>query len=356
MSEQQTSEEKSLPPSDRKLRKARKKGQISKSQDMIAASTMVILTLYLLFAWPSIIEQFARIFDASGKAAATGGSAGWKGAIGETLDAMASIIMPIYFLAFIAIVLGSIISNKGMVFSFHPIKPDIKRIHPVEGFKRIFSVRNFIEFIKAFIKSTFLIAALGFAAWYGLSAVLRIPYCGSSCVGEALTVVVVPLIILALLMFVFAALMDSPIQKWLFNRDMKMTHSEYKREQKEIHGDPLIRSARNRIRRDVVAGTAGPASSMLKSRNPTLVICAGNEIAVALRYVAGETPAPIVVGKGTGARAKQLIELALNLRVRVENDSVLAQELLSRAKMDGFIPQSFFRSVARLLNQSGGLN
>lgn len=349
---QETSEEKSLPPSERKLRKAREKGQISKSSDMVAATTVVFLTIYLLLAWPSILDQFGRMFDVSGRASIRGGAEGWRGAIGETTDAMAAIIVPIYCIGALAIVLGSIISNKGVIFSFHPIKPDLKRVHPVEGFKRIFSVRNFVEFIKALVKSVLLVGALGLSAWYGLGAVLRIPYCGADCTGEALTAVAAPLIILALLLFVFAAMIDTNIQKWLFTRDMKMTHTEFKREHKEQHGDPLIRSERRKMRQEAVSGATGPATKMLKSRVPTILICAGNEVAVALRYVQGETPAPVVVGKGTGKRASELIELALDARIPVENDTALAQDLLKRARMESFIPETFFREVARVINQS----
>lgn len=349
---QETSEEKSLPPSERKLRKARKKGQIAKSGDVVSAALILFLTLYLMLAWRSILEQFARMFDVAGRAAMRGGMESSQGAINETVDAMSAIVVPLYCVSALAIVIGAITSNKGVIFSFHPIKPDLNRVHPVQGFKRIFSVRNFVEFIKAAIKSLLLIGALGISAWYGLGAVMRIPYCGAECAGEALIAVAMPLIILALLLFLFAALIDTNVQKWLFTRDMKMTHSEYKRELKEQYGDPQVRGERSRMRREAVTGVTGSASSILKSRNPTLLICAGTEIAVALRYVQGETAAPVVVGKGTGQRANDLIELAISNRVTIEHEPELAQDLLRRVKMDSFIPEALFRPVARILNKT----
>lgn len=354
MSGDQGSEEKSLPPSLKKLRQAREKGQIAKSVDAVSAASVTILTLYLVLAWPSIQEQFARMFDVAGRAAMRGGPSSWEAAMQETVDAGSAILMPLYFLGFAATVLGAIISNRGFIFSFHPLKPDLKRIHPAEGFKKIFSMRNGVEFIKALVKSFLLMGALGLSAWYGLGAVLRIPYCGSGCAGEALVAVAGPLIVLALLLFLFAALIDSNIQKWLFTRDMRMTHSEQKREMKETYGDPHIRGARKDQQNADARGGSGKASKFLKSRVPTIIICSGNDVAIALRYVPGETAAPVVVGKGTGKRASLIIQGGIDSRLRVENDSALAEDLLRRAKMEAFIPENTFRTVARIINQAHG--
>jgi len=352
MSGDQGSEEKSLPPSEKKIREARKKGQIAKSSDSVSAASVIILTIYLLLAWPSIQNEFARMFDVAGRAALRGGPSSWEAAISETIDASSNIILPLYLIGLAATVIGAIISNKGVIFSAHPLKPDLKRIHPVEGFKKIFSIRNVVEFLKALIKSLLLLGALGASAWFGLSAILRIPYCGAGCSGEALVAVAGPLVVLALLLFLFGALVDVNIQKWLFTRDMRMTHSEFKRELKETYGDPHIRGARKDLQRAAASGETGKASKMLKSRAPTILVCAGNEVAIALRYVSGETPAPVVVGKGTGQRAASMVQGAIDSRVHVENDSALAQELLRRAKMDSFIPESLFRSVARILSHA----
>ena len=354
MSGDQGSEEKSLPPSEKKIRKAREKGQIAKSSDSVAAASVTILTIYLVMAWPSIKLEFARMFDVAGSAALRGGPLSWEGAISETIDAAANIIIPLYLLGMAATVIGAVISNKGVVFAAHPLKPDLKRIHPAEGFKKIFSIRNIVEFIKALVKSMLLLGALGVSAWFGLSAILRIPYCGEDCSGDVLVAVAGPLVVIAVLLFLFGALIDVTIQKWLFTRDMRMTNSEFKREMKETFGDPQIRSARKDQQRAAASGETGKASKSLKSRAPTVLVCAGNEVAVAIRYVSGETAAPVVVGKGTGQRAAGMIKSAIDSRIPVEDDSALAHELLRRAKMESYIPESLFRSVARILTHAHG--
>ena len=348
-----SSEEKSLPPSDKKLREGRKKGQIAKSTDMTSAVVMVFLVAYLILGWPVIRGAFERMFDTAGQAAALDGTASWGAAIQDTWGAMGTIMLPIYLLSFFAIFLGSIMSNKGIVASFEQIKPDLKKIHPAEGFKKMFSIKNVVEFIKALVKSILLLLALGFAGWLGFRAMMQIPLCETDCSDDVLILVVAPLVFTTLALFILSALVDANVQKWLFMREMRMTHSEMKREMKEMYGDPMVRRARNEIRRNIASDSdSGKAASYISERVPTIVICAGNQAAVALRYVSGETPAPVIISKGTGARAVMLIETAVNAGISVQNNPETATALLQQGRVDSFVPESLFRDVARIMNGS----
>ncbi len=350
-----SSEEKSLAPSDRKLQEGRKKGQISKSQDIVSAMSMVFLTMYLILAWPTISGAFARMFDTAGATAAMGGNNAMELAIKDTWSAIGVILIPLYVLSICAIFLGSIISNKGIVFSLQPIMPDLKKISPTEGFKKIFSIRNFVEFLKALVKSFLLLAALGFAGYLGFEAMMRAPLCEEDCTEDVLLAVAGPLILGAIALFLSSALVDNVLQRWLFMRDMRMTHSEMKREMKEMYGDPMVRRARNEMKRDVASeGGSGKASKYITERVPTVLVTSGNTVAVAIRYIAGETPAPVVLAKGTGARATQLIQNAISGGVPVVTDSSVAEELLKKTKVEGFVPETMFRDVARVLNQAQG--
>ncbi len=348
-----SSEEKSLPPSEKKLREGRKKGQIAKSTDMVSAVVMVFLVSYLILGWPVISRAFERMFDTAGQAAALKGTDVWGAAINDTWSAMGTIMLPIYFVSFFAIFLGSILSNKGIVIAFEQIKPDLKKIHPAEGFKKIFGAKNFIEFLKALVKSTLLLVTLGFAGYLGFQAMMQVPLCESDCSDDVLLMIAIPIVFGALALFIISALVDVTIQKWLFTREMKMTHSEMKREMKETYGDPMVRRARNEIRRGIATDSdSGKASKFIRERVPTVVICSGNQIAVGLRYIPGETPAPIVLTKATGARASMLIANAVNAGIHVANDPEAATSLLQQGRVDGFVPESLFRDVARVMNST----
>jgi type III secretion protein U len=293
------------------------------------------------------------MFDTAGQAAAQGGTDIWGVAIRDTWSAMGAIMLPIYFVSFLAIFLGSIMSNKGIVIAFEQIKPDLKKIHPAEGFKKIFSVKNFVEFLKALVKSLLLLVSLGFAGYFGFRAMMQTPLCESNCGDEVLVMVAIPLVFGALALFILSALVDVSLQKWIFTREMRMTHTEMKREMKEIYGDPMVRRARNEIKRGIATDTdSGKASGYINSRVPTVVICSGNQAAIALRYVAGETPAPILLAKATGARASMLIASAVNSGIHVANDPETASALLQQGRIDGFVPESLFRDVARVMNSA----
>lgn len=348
----ESSEEKSLPPSQKKLREGRKKGQISKSTDVITAILMLFLIGYLVLGWPLIEAAFARMFDTAGLAASRRGPDSWNVAIRDTWIAMGTIMIPLYILSFMAILLGSVISNKGIVISFHPIKPDLKKIHPVEGFKKIFSLRNFVEFLKALIKSIIILVVLGIIGWFGFEALMQAPLCREDCFSEVLMVVAMPLVIAALVLFIASALVDITLQNWLFTRDMKMTHSEMKREMKEMYGDPMIRRARNQARQGGGSGGSGKATKFLKSKAPTLLICSGAQMAVSLRYVPGETPAPVVIAKATGTRAALLIAEAVDDGISVVNEPDVALALLQQGRIETFVPESLFRDVAKAMSKA----
>ncbi len=349
----ESSEEKALPPSEKKLREGRKKGQIAKSTDTVSAIIMIFLAAYLILGWPVIRGAFQRMFDTAGIAAARGGTDSWEAAIRDTWAAMGVIMGPIYIVSFMAIFLGSVISNKGIVISFHQVKPDLKKIHPGEGFKKIFSAKNFIEFLKALVKSMLILIVLAAIGWYGLGPIMQAPLCQEDCIDEVIVIVALPLIFAALTLFVVSAIVDITLQKWLFTREMRMTHSEMKREMKEVYGDPMVRRARNEMRRNAGSETgSGKASEYLKGGEATIIVCSGTQIAVGLRYVSGETPAPIVVAKATGARASLLIADAVGAGQTVVNDPEVAAALLQQGRIEAFVPESLFRDVARIMNRA----
>jgi type III secretion protein U len=138
------------------------------------------------------------------------------------------------------------------------------------------------------------------------------------------------------LAFVVIGIIDVPIQRWLFLRDMRMTKTEYRREYKDLEGDPLIRQELQRQRRETVSN---PVKLGLK--NATLVIVE-RDLLVALRYVKGETPIPMVVAKGQGRIADVMTAEAKRLAIPIAEDPSLAGPLFDTTRTGGFIHQDLF--------------
>lgn len=353
-----SSEEKSLPATEHKLQEQRKKGQVAQGRDMIVASSFIVSILYLTFAWNAIQGGFSRIFEQMALAAAgPRGPNYWPAAVRSVWNDMAGMVAPMLLLPLLAAFVGSIIAHKGMIFAMEPLKPDFKKIDPMKGLKRIFGVRNLIEFIKSLIKSLLIIGVTGLAGWWALPAAMQVPLCGASCVGLALGKAMIPIVVASVAFFALNALFDTGIQRWLFLREMKMTHTEMKRERKEQFGDPTIMMRRREMRYEAAMGSEGGTVGQAKlvSVVPTIVILGRQGRLVALRYVRGETPAPAIVFIGIGPKAALYARQAAMDGAYIASDPDLTDKLYEKGRERFYIPETAFQDVANLMTQVGAL-
>lgn len=106
-------------------------------------------------------------------------------------------------------------------------------------------MRNVVEFGKILFKVTLLGSVLFLVLRYWLQAMFYVPNCGEACAVPVLLAAIKPILAVAALVFIVLGIMDVSIQRWLFLRDMRMTKTEYKRERKDLEGDPLIAGARD---------------------------------------------------------------------------------------------------------------
>ncbi|TKT69257.1 EscU/YscU/HrcU family type III secretion system export apparatus switch protein [Aquamicrobium sp. LC103] len=338
----QESEEKRLPASEKKLREGRRKGRVHSSRDLIASFTILAALGYLFFSWKTITAKLFDLVDMVG---------GWRGdAFAETSDlaihtaysALFSITVPLVSIVVIVAILTGILATRGLVFSFEPLKPQFEHINPAKGMQRLFSLRNVVEFFKSLAKTLFLSCLLAFILLAWLQPLFEAPACGPACTGPMIVTILIPLGIAAVLAFIFMGILDVPIQRWLFLRDMRMTKTEYKREQKDLEGDPQIRQERHRLRHE----SSRPVK--LGIRNATLVLVDGSRL-VALRYVQDETPVPVIVARGEGVAASELLSEARALDRAVARDEELVSALFKRARTGEYVEPELFSPIVRHL-------
>ena len=158
-----------------------------------------------------------------------------------------------------------------------------------------------------------------------------------------------PLFIAFALIFLLFAMIDVGVQRWLFLRDMKMTTTEFKRERKDMEGDPMLRQERMRQRREYAEGSTTP----LGVKNATILISDGQSAVVGLRYIQGETPVPVIVCKGRKDRAISLVATARQLYLPVVDDPDLTKALMNSGNLGDYVDQAHFHEVAAILIQSG---
>ncbi|MGX5850364.1 EscU/YscU/HrcU family type III secretion system export apparatus switch protein [Mesorhizobium sp. PL10] len=338
-------EEKRLPASDKKLRDARRKGQVSQSRDLVSGFTFLAALAYLYFSWPMLFRRFSELVQTVTLPGDSFGEVSLR-AIRHSFSLLMLATLPLVGIVVVFTVAFGMLGTFGPVFSFEQLKPQFDHINPAKGLQKILSLRNVIEFTKGLIKVVLLASLFVFilAAW--LQPLFDAPGCGPSCLEPIIKAVLTPLGAAAALAFVVIGLIDVPIQRWLFLRDMRMTTTEYKREHKDLEGDPLIRHEQQRQRREAVMQPA-----KLGVRNAVIVFVSGDR-AVALRYVKGETPVPTVVAKGQGRPADEIMAQARQAGIPIVEDAA-AEALFENANTGSYIGQQVFSPVVRHLVRLG---
>lgn len=344
----QPSEEKTLPPSEKKLRDIRRKGQVAKSTDLVTAMVMIGCTLCIVVTLPLIEARLVGLVDLVSRIYDQPFVTLWPRVAAKAVEVLALSVLPLICVTLMMVVLTNLVVMKGMIFASEPITPRPDNINPVAGVKRIFSMRGIVEFFKSLVKMVALLVAMLVVYREGLPALMASSQCGFSCLEGVFIALIQPLIITVLVAFILVGALDVLMQRWLFRRDQRMTNTEKKREQKDMHGDPQIRQARNRQRHDT-----GKLGGRIGLQHTSIMVGAGNDWLVGLRYVKGETQVPTVTCKASPAQAEALMDLAAETDLMVVTDVALAKAIGSRAANGEPVPEGTFQAVANILVATG---
>jgi type III secretion protein U len=340
------SEEKTLPASQKKLTDARRKGQTSNSKDLVSGFTLLAAVLYLLFRWPMMRDRLVQLIDVVSAATEQPSTEAWQRAVYSTIDVLVTATVPLLgVVCAVAVVMG-MAATQGPVFSFESVKLQFDHVSPMKGAKRIFSTKNVIEFGKSLAKVVVLTAAFWSVLRGFIGPLFQTPSCGEACLGQMVVSTLQPLAVTAVIAFVIIGVLDMPLQRHLFLKEMRMSRTELKRERKDIDGNPLIKSERRRIQ------------SMLAKRKVRKgvrhagVVIAHVDRVVGLRYHREEAPVPLIVSKGRGQAGDEMLAEARRLGRPVVQDASLVDQLIGLAIGDR-IPQETYTPVARLIQRFG---
>ena len=350
----ETSEEKTAPASRKKLTDARKKGQLARSDDTVKAAGFVVCVAVLATFGATIAGQLGDLLTVALQSAANVGL-GTKPVFDDLVGEMAgplvltlvSALAPLILAVAAVSILVNIILNRGMIFTFEPMKPSVEKFNPVKGLKKMFGKRGLFETIKALIKLVFMLTVASTILLYALNGLVRLPSCGFDCLAGGLLYPLARVLGAAMLLFVIAAALDILMQRQLFLDDMKMTKTEVKQERKDQDGDPNIRSARRKLAREASQET-GPIGAIAAS-----VFITGREMIVGLRYEPTESRVPVVVAKASGAAHARLMAAARASEAPILDYPQLAGVLSRKGQPGKPIPAEAFTEVAQVLTVTG---
>ena len=224
------------------------------------------------------------------------------------------------------------------------MKPKFNRINPLEGFKRLFSLKSLINALKGILKISILmvIVYMSIEGMFHESAKYLYVELQASC--SHLFSEGMGMVMKIALAFVALAALDILYQWWDYERQIRMSKQEIKEEYKQTEGDPQIKGKIKEMQRK-------RAQSRMMQQVPQadVVIRNPTHFAVALRYHPDEDAAPIVLAKGMDSLALRIVQVAEEHKVAVIENVPLARALYADAELDQEIPPALYNPVAEVL-------
>jgi len=336
-------------PTPKKLRDARKDANVAKSKEL--TSTVLVLGwlvggwMLLGFMW----DRLRALFDAS---LAAVGTPFLEAAPALGLQAFWVLVALSVPLLLLAVFLGLVVEflQAGPVASMKKLTPDMSKMNPVEGIKKMFSMDNLVELVKAFFKSAGLIF-IGGVVLYGMRhSLLQLPHAPPAAMGSAFWHGLVRIGIWTIGVFFFVSVLDAWYQKFSHLKQLRMSRRDIKQEVKENEGDPYVKQRRKQLHQE------WSQQNMLNAvRGSNVVVTNPTHIAVALRFEAGDTDLPVVVAKGEGHDAEQIRRVAEESGVPILQNIPLARGLNEKVEVDDYIGSEFFDAVAEVLFWAEGI-
>lgn len=338
-------QDRQLPASERKIRKARAEGQVARSRDLghvaaLGAGTALVIALAPRgVAWMQDLLAGGLTFDATALAQ---GSAMTERLAMLGLQMLVVVVPLGVAIALLAIAAG--VLAGGWNFTWEPLTPKFEKISPIAGLGRMFSKHQMVETLKACGLALVLGVVGGLYLWHGMprfTQMLAMPLPAALSEAGALLQGGIVLLLLALGVF---ALVDVPLQRKLLLDRLKMSVEEAKKEHKETEGNPEVKARMRQKMRELANRRmlAAVPQADLVVMNPT-------HFAVALKYDEATMAAPRVVAKGQDLMALRIRDAAQGAKVPVLQAPPLARALYRHAELDQEIPAALFAAVAQVL-------
>ncbi|MCG8312523.1 MAG: type III secretion system export apparatus subunit SctU [Pseudomonadales bacterium] len=333
-------------PTAKRLKDARKDGDIHQSQDL--SKTFLLLVWVGLFAllMDYIFSQVYSVFHLSFIEIANTKASNNPNLIQSGAAAVEALINSLLPLLLVASALGIFISfiQIGVVFAPKKLIPKLEHINPIGGLKRIFSQRNLIEFLKSIFKTVLLICIILFILYAFLADILRLPMGSTEAVLATYWQVTKYVFGFSIFAFLFVSILDAFYQRHDYIKNLMMSRSDIKKEQKDMEGDPEIKGKRRQLHQE------WSENNVLSSvRKANVVVTNPTHYAVALYYQKDETDLPIVIAKGEDWLAQRIKQVAEEEGIPVMENVSLARGLYADIKENQHITREYFKAVAEVL-------
>lgn len=338
-------EDKTEAPTPRRRHEARQEGQVARSVELSSAIGLLAALLILKFTGPALAARLRGLMIDSLTHFPTKDLT-----LGDLSSYLVRILLDVGT-AFAPLVIGVAIvgfsataMQVGLMISGKPLQPKFERLNPIAGIGRMFSARAGVELLKSIAK----VAAVGYIVFAFLrdnsaeiAGMMGVDY-RQTC-SRIGTLTWDLLFRATLVMFVIAA-GDYLFQRFQHEKQLRMTKQELKEDIKRTEGDPMVKSRIRQKQRE-----ATQRRMMHEVPKADVVITNPTHFAVALRYDADRSPAPVVVAKGRGLVAQKIRQIAQENNVPIVENVTLARSLYASVEIGDQIPADLYQAVAEIL-------
>ena len=345
MAEEQTGQERTEQPTERRLQEARKKGQVPRSKELNTMLSLLLASISLL-VFGGFISQNLMQISVEGLSIPR-----------ELAFDTAQLPFQFMYMAsqallalspFMAIMLVSVFAGPllmgGWSFSLETISFKLEKLDPIKGLARIFSLKSLVELAKALAKFVLLLGAAILVFFSIDQQLLSLSSMTPKAAGlEAATILVQVLLILSATMILIVAL-DVPFELWNHSKQLRMTKQEIRDEMKETDGNPQVKQRIRTLQRQLAEGRM-----MDDVKTADVVITNPTHYAVALQYLDRPGSAPKVVAKGKDLTALRIRSIAADCDIPIFEAPPLARALYRSTEIGYEIPHVLYMAVARVL-------
>ena len=337
--------EKSQEATPHRRQKAREDGQVAKSQDLSSATLLIGSLLVMMYLGGSIAQFLATLAQRQ-----LGGPAWlvadcqfaasqWHAIVWE----LGKVLLPLFGAMFLLAVVINV-AQVGFLFLPKKLAFDLKRLNPLKGLKRIFSLSGLIRLLLGMFKVAVVAGVAAWALWGKQEEILGLAAIAPNQVARFIADVTLMTCLKVGVALLILAILDFAYQRWKHEQDLRMTNQEIREEMKQLQGDPQIIARRRAVQRQMVLNRLGgvvPEADVVVT-NPT-------ELAVAIRYDPETMIAPIVVAKGAGLVAQRIRRLALEHNIPIVERKPLARALYNDVEVNEAVPHEQYAAVAEIL-------
>lgn len=339
--------EKTEQATPKKRKDARDKGQVVQSRDINTA--VILLAVFLTMnAFKSyfVDEFFAMFQEVFSYFEAPRIELEINDVIHLAMLLMVSFAKMTLPLLAVAMLTGTVLSymQVGFLFTVEPLKPQLNKLNPLSGLKRMFSMKSTVEMIKSIFKS---VGILVLSYFYIMDRMDYLMHSMTFELPQGIAVmwdVTMGIIIRCGLFLLIVSIFDFAYKKWENEKELRMSKQEIKDEFKQMEGDPLVKSKIKEKQRQMAM-----SRMMQEVPKADVIITNPSHYAVALLYNRKEAVAPKVVAKGRDLIAQNIKKIAAEHNVPIVENKPLARALYAAVDIDDYIPAEMFEAVADVL-------